>query len=131
LELGVVGPPVVSGAAVGDELLDVVEARAVAPALAGNVVRPPHAIGACLEVGEDLVGDADYERPRRQRTLPPWNPRPSGRGGAPISRVGCPRLEPIPRSASTAGDNQARRARQPPTGRWGWTGRLPRSQAGR
>jgi hypothetical protein len=65
------------------------------------------------------------------RILPARKPRPSGRGGAPISVVECPRLELITRSATKAGDNQARRALQPSKRRWCWTGRLPRSMAGR
>src|SRR5207244_5821470 len=66
------------------------------------------------------------------RTLPARNPRPSGRGGAPISMVDSPRVELSTRSASGPGENQAvGPLRQPSKRRWGWTGRLPRSQAGR
>src|SRR5207253_4945483 len=66
------------------------------------------------------------------RTLPARKPRPSGRGGTPISVVECPRLELNRRSASGPGDNQAvGPLRQPSKRRWCWTGRLPPSQAGR
>src|SRR5205807_8135122 len=69
----------------------------------------------------------DQERaspPGPQRTLPARTPRPSGRGGAPISRVDCPRVELSTRSASGPGENQAvGPLRQPSTRRWGWTGR--------
>src|SRR5205807_6762858 len=59
-------------------------------------------------------------------------PRPSGRGGAPTSVADCPRLELSTRAAGGPGDNQAvRPLRQPSKRRWCWTGRLPRSQAGR
>src|SRR5207302_3967386 len=68
---------------------------------------------------------------RSQRTLPARNPRPSGRGGAPVSMVDRPRLELRTPSASKAGDNQAGRALQPSKRRWCRTGRLPRSMAGR
>jgi hypothetical protein len=65
----------------------------------------------------------------RHKIVTARKPRPSGRGGAPIPMVDCPRLELSTRSASKAGDNQARCALQPSKRRWCWTGRLPRNQA--
>src|SRR5207302_6325387 len=90
-----------------------------------------------------LAGDSPRERQDRagqqrqhpcpfHRTLPARTPRPSGRGGAPICRGDCPRVELSTRSASGPGDNQAvGPLRHPSTRRRGWTGRRPRSQAGR
>src|SRR2546428_6482491 len=76
--------------------------------------------------------DEQQRRPDFHRTLPARNPRPSRWGGAPISMVDSPRLELSTRSASGPGDNQAvGPLRQPSKRRWCWTGRLPRSEAGR
>src|SRR5207237_1361336 len=87
-------------------------------------------VGPPEVAGEDRLG----RRRRRlaHRTLPARNPRPPGRGGAPISMADCPWLELSTRSASGPGDNQAvGPLGQPSKRRWCWTGRLPRSQAGR
>src|SRR5437667_1632267 len=65
-------------------------------------------------------------------TLPARNPRPPGRGGAPISMVVSPQSELSTRSASGPGENQAvGPLGQPSQRRWGWTGRRPRREAGR
>src|SRR5205807_1873475 len=99
--------------------------------------RRPRGGGGEEEGGGDRCerGDAGAARRRRiaaHRTLPARKPRPSGRGGAPISVADCPRLELSTRAASGPGDSQAvGPLRQPSKRRWCWTGRLPRSQAGR
>src|SRR5205807_63047 len=75
--------------------------------------------------------EQQQRRPDFHRTLPARKPRPSRRGGAPISMADSPR-ELSTRSASGPGDNQAvGPLRQPSKRRWGWTGRLRRSRAGR
>src|SRR5438309_1621217 len=76
--------------------------------------------------------EQQQRRPDFHRTLPARKPRPSRRGGAPISMADSPRVELSTRSASGPGDNQAvGPLRQPSKRRWGWTGRLRRSRAGR
>ena len=104
VEPGLLGAPVISVAPVGDELLHVGEARAVAPALAGNLVRPAHALEARPEVGQDLVGDADRERPRRHWVvILPEGPRefPRRASGSPLE---CRRVVADQASVSPCGE---------------------------
>src|SRR5207253_1844420 len=85
-----------------------------------------------LERGRVLAERRMDDEVPPHKALPARKPRPSGRGGAPITVIDCPQLELSTRSASGPGDNQAvGPLRQPSKRRWCWTGRLPRSQAGR